>query len=355
MVSERDLFAVQRLSLKQVGAAIRHAPDIATLRQVSSDIRRLTTTLLGQGVQGRQISALVSHLNDLLCEHLVALLAAEHGINLQRLCWLALGSEGRSEQTIATDQDNALLLAADASPEEQAAALRFADAVNVALDSCGFPLCKGNIMARNPDCCRTLPDWQERFGRWMAQGAPADLLAANIYFDFRPLAGDAELARQLRDSITAAAAGLPRLHKQLADNALQHSPPLNWMGSLDATERDGRETLDLKMQGSALVVDAARLLALSSGIASTNTRERLMQAGTKLGVPATELETWCGAFDFVQTLRLRAQLEPQGPWSTAEPNRIDLARLNDIDRRILKESLRAIQGLQQRIQLDFAR
>jgi CBS domain-containing protein len=96
-------------------------------------------------------------------------------------------------------------------------------------------------------------------------------------------------------------------------------------------------------------------MALALGIAATNTRERLSTACHQLGVPEVERENWLGAFDFIQTLRLRAQLEPQGPWSAEQPNRLNLSALNDIDRRILKEALRAVRSLQQRLALDYER
>ena len=124
LVSERDLFALQRLSLKQVSTSIRSAADVDTLKLVAQDIRRFAHSLLGQGVHARQLTALISHLNDVLTLRLLEITAGVHGIDLSRLCWLALGSEGRSEQTIATDQDNALIFtppgvdaaAASASP-----------------------------------------------------------------------------------------------------------------------------------------------------------------------------------------------------------------------------------------------
>lgn len=103
MVSERDLFALQRLSLKQVSMAIRAAPDAQALERAAREVRRLAAALLGQGVQARQLTALISHLNDLLTRRLLEIKAHAHGIRLDRLCWLALGSEGRSEQTVATD------------------------------------------------------------------------------------------------------------------------------------------------------------------------------------------------------------------------------------------------------------
>jgi CBS domain-containing protein len=136
-------------------------------------------------VQARQLTALISHLNDVLTGQLLKLKADEHGIDLNRLCWLCLGSEGRDEQTIATDQDNALILASDTSDESREAIRAFAREVNLALDSCGYPLCHGGIMAGESACCLTLDEWRERFRLWIEQGSPQDLLNASIYFDFR--------------------------------------------------------------------------------------------------------------------------------------------------------------------------
>jgi CBS domain-containing protein len=350
IVSERDLFAMQRLSLKHVSTSIRGAADVDTLKLVAQDIRRFALSLLSQGVQARQLTALISHLNDVLTERLLELKAAEHGVALDRLCWLALGSEGRSEQTIATDQDNALILPDDITPAQREQILVFARDVNQALDACGYPLCKGGIMAGNPECCLTLRQWRERFAHWIEHGAPQDLLNASIYFDFRPLAGDTELADGLRAEVNQSAERVPRFLKQMALNALTREPPLNWVGGI-ATDEQGR--IDLKLQGTAIFVDAARLYALAQGLAATGTRERLKGAGPILGVLAHEYEAWVSGFEFLQMLRLQIQL--QGGASAEWPNHVELLKLNDIDRRILKETFRVARNLQQRIQLDYER
>lgn len=350
MVSERDLFALQRLSLKQVSSSIRNAPDVDTLKVVAHDIRRFARTLLGQGVQAQQLTALISHLNDVLTARLVDIMAARHGIDTQDFCWLALGSEGRHEQTIATDQDNALIVAPQLPV---AAALAMARDINAALDACGYPLCKGQIMASNPACCLTLAQWQERFAGWTEQGAPQDLLNASIYFDFRPLAGHEAMAGALRDGVQRLARINPRFLRQMAVNALQRAAPLNWLGSIDTTEVNGVETLDLKLQGTALFVDVARLYALAHGVPATGTRERIRAVGPMLGVPEAESDAWIGGFEFLQLLRLHAQLD--GTTVGDSPNRIDVGSLNDIDRRILKETLRVLRTLQQRVKLDYER
>jgi CBS domain-containing protein len=359
IVSERDLFALQRLSLKQVSTAIRAAPDVATLGAVAGDIRRFARNLLGQGVRARQLTELISHLNDVLGERLVTLVAAAHGLDLGRACWLAFGSEGRSEQTIATDQDNGLVFDSADPARDRPAWLAFARAVNEALDACGYPLCKGNVMASNPDCCLTQAEWLARFTHWIDHGAPEDLLAASIYFDFRPLAGDARLVQPMRALVTTQAARNPRFMRQLADNALRNAPALNWHGGIDTKDEGAQAVIDLKLHGTAIYVDAARLYALAHGVAATGTRARFEAVAGAMGAPPQEAEAWVGGFEVLQMLRLQVQLERERREAVdapdGNPNLVDVAALNDIDRRVLKESLRVARRLQQRIQLDYLR
>ena len=350
MVSERDLFAMQKQSLKNVSTAIRAAPDIDALKRAAQDIRRLARSLLGQGVQARQLTSLISHLNDVLTERLLQIKASEHGVDLNRLCWLSLGSEGRDEQTIATDQDNALILPDDTPAESRESIRAFAREVNLALDACGYPLCHGGIMAGEAACCLTLAEWRERFRQWIAQGSPQDLLNASIYFDFRALAGDASLAQALRQEVVQTARQTPRFLKQMALNALTRSVPLNWRGAVDT---DAQGTVDLKLQGTAIFVDAARIYSLAHGIDQTNTRMRLEAIGPLLKLADTEFGAWVGGFEFLQMLRLRIQLDDEA--LPDAPNRIVVATLNDIDRRILRESFRVARQLQQRLQLDYQR
>jgi CBS domain-containing protein len=133
---------------------------------------------------------------------------------------------------------------------------------------------------------------------------------------------------------------------------------LNWRGAIDTQSLAGREMVDLKMHGTALFVDFARLYALAFGLAATNTRARLEGVGQALSVPTQESEAWVAAFEFLQWLRLRVQLQRQAGAEgdpDDNPNRIDVSTLNDIDRRMLKESLRVVRRLQQRMALDYQR
>ena len=355
LVSERDLFAMQRLSARRLGARLREAADLPDLVSAAPDIRRLASTLMAQGLSARALTELVSHLNDLLTERVVQLSAQQRGLDLRRACWLAFGSEGRSEQTIATDQDNGLVFSSDEPGRERDAWLALGQQVNDTLDACGYPLCKGGIMAGQPDCCLGVDEWIARFGQWIEQGAPEDLLKANIYFDFRALAGQASLTLPMREFVRRRAAQMPRFTRQLAQNALRNAPRLNWLGALDPQREGEHEWIDLKLNGTMIFVDAARLYALAQGVDATGTRERFEATAEAMRVEPRESQTWIGAFEFLQMLRLRVQAAGDASAADGNPNRLDLRTLNDIDRRILKESFRAAQRLQQRITLDYMR
>jgi CBS domain-containing protein len=150
--------------------------------------------------------------------------------------------------------------------------------------------------------------------------------------------------------VLAAAGRTPRFLKQMAMNALEHGVALNWLGGIDA---DAQGSVDLKLHGTAVFVDAARVYSLAHGVAATSTRERFEAVGPRLGVAPAEYRAWVGGFEFLQMLRLRVQLE--GHALPEAPNRLRLDSLNEIDRRILKEAFRVARMLQQRLRLDYER
>lgn len=359
VVSERDLFALQRLSVRELSSAIRRAPDVLTLAVAAADIRSLSYALVAQGVASGPLTRMISSLNDVLTARALDLVAGSHDLAGVEFCWLGMGSEGRSEQTIATDQDNGIVFTLPEGAVAdgiRARLLPFALAVNEALAECGYPLCKGGVMASNPRWCLSLDEWRGAFGRWIDHGDPQSLLDSAIFFDFRPLWGEARLARELRADIAARAARNARFLKQMSDNALGNRPPLNWFGDLAGKEdASGEAGIDLKRSGSMPFVDAARIFALASGVAETNTIERLRAAGAARGVREDEIRDWIDAFEFVQLLRLRTQhrrgLGELGP--DDNPNVVPLGRLSALDRRILRESIRQVERIQQRLSMDY--
>lgn len=348
IVSEHDLFEIQKQSLKSVSSSIRAAQDIDALQISAKDIRKLARNLMGQGLQARQLTELISHLNDILTVRILEIKALEHGIDLSSICWISLGSEGRGEQTIATDQDNALILPNDTDSAMREQVRNFAHQVNLALDTCGYPLCRGGIMAGEAACCLTLDEWKSRFNKWIGQGSPEDLLNASIYFDFRTLFGNPRLANELRTVVVNAAKSTPRFLKQMAVNAMSRHVPLNWRGAIE-TNTNGM--IDLKLQATAIIVDVTRIYALANGIEVTNTCKRLAALGIHLNAADHEYDALASSFDFLQMLRLRVQIKRDV--QSATPNSAKLSDLNNIDRRILRETLRVIRQMQQRMQLDY--
>ena len=321
VVSERDLFAHQHVSLGRTAKRIQVAASAPELAVAAGDIRRSVHDLFARGVGSEQVTAIASALNDALTHRMIDLVSQSHALQGQ-WCWLALGSEGRMEQTFVTDQDNALIF----SGADKERLLAFADEVNRALDAAGFPLCKGDIMARNPRWCLSAEEWRSVFDGWIRSPQPEALLNASIFFDFRPLAGGAHLAGALREGVLAQTKANRSFLRALTENALRSRPPLGLLQDFSA------DTLDLKASGARPFVDAARVLALADGIAETSTARRLRAKGEASAVEA---------FHFIQGLRLR------------RGNVIDALELSALDRRVLKEAFREGALLQQRIRLDF--
>lgn len=353
VVSEKDVFALRRLSVEGITSAIARSDNPALLPALAQDIGDLAHSLLAQGMDAENLTAIISGLNDRLTERIVTLeCEADATLAGLRWCWLALGSEGRMEQTLATDQDNALIFAA-ADDTQRDALLAFALRVNHQLDACGFPLCKGGIMASNPQWCLSLVDWQQQFAQWIDHGSPEALLHASIFFDFRPLTGNTALALDLRAWLIRAAQKNPRFLHQMASNALRNRPPLGVVRDFVLSgDQAHPHTLDLKLNGATPFVDAARIFALAAGSAQTNTAKRLREAAHALHVPDAELADWNRAFHFLQLLRLRHQ-HAQQRIGTSPDNHLDPDTLNALDRRILKEALRQARKVQARLAMDY--
>jgi CBS domain-containing protein len=354
MVRQDDLFGLQRAGVEEVSGDIRAATDVEGLRRAGRGIRRLTEDLLAQGTSVETLTHYISTLNDLLTIRIIDLTAEEHDLPPVPMCWIALGSEGRLEQTFSTDQDNGIVFDAGEgdADEVRAALLPFALAVNERLAACGFPLCEGKVMASNPEWCLPLDAWRRTFLRWIETPEPQAVLNSAIFFDLRPIYGQAALAERLRAAVLAAASDRPVFLRHLAEDALRCRPPLGWIRDFayDRSKEFPR-TIDLKKNGSRLFVDAARILALAHAVPHTSTAERLRAVEEHVRFGEETLQAIVDGFHFVHLVRLRAQLDALGPGGAA--NRVDPAALNDLDRHVLKEAFRQARRLQTRLALEY--
>ena len=353
VVSQEDIYELQSGGGKAISGAIRSARDMEGLVAAAQDIRRLAERTLAEGGSPEALTQLISSLNDHLTVRLIELTRQEFDLPKVRWAWLAFGSEGRYEQTLSTDQDNGLVFAAAADQAESVrqAFLPFAAEVNRRLDACGFPLCKGNVMASNPELCLSLEEWHHRYSGWLRSNSPQALLNATIYFDFRPLYGDEELTEELAEWLRQNVPGATLFLRFMAENAVGVKPPLGLIRdfTFDVNE-EYPKTIDLKTYGARLFVDAARILALANGVSATGTVERLRAVAEMGKLGGEDINAFIDGFHFLQRLRLRVQQEGT-PMGLA--NRIDPEQLNELDRLVLKEAFKQAKKLQSRIQMDY--
>ena len=356
VVSERDLFSLQRVDLVHLARTIRHAPRLDTLINLRGEIGQLVERMLAHGASSTQITHIITQLNDHTVCRVIELVLADKGDPGVPFTWLCFGSEGRREQTLHTDQDNGILF--EAKDAAQAAEIRqrllpIAQQINHHLAACGFTLCKGNIMAGNPELCLSRGEWARRFAAFIREATPENLLASTIYFDLRVVWGDEQGCAQLRRSMLEQVADNRLFQRMMADNALRHRPPVGRFREF-VLERKGSDkaTLDLKVQGLTPFVDGARLLALANGVEANNTLERLRQLVTLEVIEPLDGAAYEEAYHFIQQTRMQQhqlQTRENRPYS----NRVDPDSLNQLDRRILREALRQAQRLQSSLALRY--
>ncbi|MEG1040318.1 MAG: DUF294 nucleotidyltransferase-like domain-containing protein [Pseudomonas sp.] len=357
VVSERDLFSLQRVDLVHLARTIRHAPRIENLVSLRGEISQLVERMLAHGASSTQITQIITLLNDHTVCRVIELALQEKGDPGVPFSWLCFGSEGRREQTLHTDQDNGILFEArDAAhaAEIRGRLLPLAQYINQGLAQCGFTLCKGNIMAGNPELCLSRAEWARRFAAFIREATPENLLASSIYFDLRVVWGDDTACEQLRQSILDQVADNRLFQRMMADNALRQRPPVGRFREFVLTRQgsDKAATLDLKVQGLTPFVDGARLLALANGISSNNTLERLRELVSREVIDPLDGAAYEEAYHFIQQTRMQ-QHQLQSRQNLPYSNRVDPDSLNHLDRRILRESLRQAQRLQSSLALRY--
>ena len=362
LVTERDspvpLGVLDEASLYQVNAMtpglmhqrIRRAEGIEALNAIRREVPGIVGALLESGSGFAPISRIVSGINDAIAHRVISLVVEDAPLpDGLTWCWLTFGSEARSEQTLATDQDNGLVFDGPLDPKTaRRQLLPLARRINQALDELGYPLCPGNFMGGNPDLCLSVEEWARRFRGWIDQGTPEHLLNATIFFDARPLAGDESLFDRWAAAWREPAQKNSRFRRQLAANAMRNQPPLTLFGGFRTRSRGGQRGIDIKLDGATPFVDAARIEALAQGAAVTRTDQRLRLVPER-ALPADDLTA---AYDFIQRLRLRHQYEQVSRGETPD-NLIDPDTLDGLTQRLLKESFRIARKLQQHLSIAY--
>jgi CBS domain-containing protein len=325
-----------------------HAPGpVAVLRRVermsgrsglpgyAATVTEMVAALLAGGLEADVMAGYVARLNDALLHRLLAFAEADLGPPPAPYAWVAMGSEGRMEQTLLTDQDNALVFDDRGAPQ-RAWFQALAERVNDDLQAAGFPPCHGGYMARN--WLGTTSEWLQRFAGWFEARKPQELLEASTFFDFRKVGGALDLGPL--EAALASTAQHPIFLRYLARAALDLRPPNSLMLRL----RESKE-LDLKMQGLAPIVLLARCYGLEIGSAERNTQARL-EAAVKAGLMSQEVfNVVSGAYRFLLGLRLRRQLKLAAE-GKPPGTRLAFSDLTAIERSRLKDAFRAVKSWQ---------
>lgn len=354
VITDHDLLAAEGSSAGALHQAIRLASSTEQLVAIRERLNQLVRSGLQRGLNTIWLGSLTARLQDMLVRRLSELLANQlrsEGQPLPQMpfVWLQLGSGGRKEQLLPSDQDHALLFE-DPDPRlldsVRAAFLLYARRMQQGLEAMGFVACPAQMMASNPQWCLSLSEWKAQFSRWLAEPDPRAVMMTTIFFDFRPVVGESTLAEQLRAHIGAE---LPRAGlylSALAKNACENPPPLGFFRQF-MVEKDGehRPHFDLKARAMMPLADAARVLWLQHGLPAAYSTPERFQAMARLE-PAQEQLFREAARSYEVLLRYRALAAASG-----QP--LDPAQLSKIDRQLLRSSFQPIHDLQEVLQVRF--
>jgi CBS domain-containing protein len=344
VISASDLLLQEGKSPLYLHGAIESLTDAENFIDYAGEITALVEALFRGGLGAMQVSQIVSSLNDALVNRLIDVTIASLGPAPAPYAWIVFGSEGRLEQTLLTDQDNALIY----GEESEAARAYFATVAKQVVDGlirAGFPPCAGGFMATR--WCKPLAAWQELFRQWTHVPKPDALLDASIFFDLRRVAG--ELSIDSLEDIIVAAKSQRLFLANMARGALEFRPPLGFFDRL----RSERGKVDLKRGGIASIVALARIASLAAGSLERSTLERLrVAAGSGLFLSREDATALGEIFPFLFNLRFAQQVKSAAAKDVVD-NQLPLGGLSKLTRRHLKEAFVLIKRIQDAIRAEW--
>lgn len=358
MVSEHDLLVTQGNSPAILIRELHKATDIGKMKRLREKAEGLLEEYLEQKVSIPFISRIMSEINDALisrCLQLSLEACKQEGVDIEEdaFCWLSLGSEGRQEQLLRTDQDNALVFKDPPLPnlqETRERYLGFAQKVNDRLQDAGFEYCPAEMMASNPKWCLSLAEWKQQFGKWIFQPGEKEVMFSTIFFDYRPVFGNASLAIKMTEGL------YENIDKQqiflsfLARNALLNPPPLSFFRNF-IVEKNGehQDEFDLKARAMMPLTDAARVLVLHARVGNVNnTRERFLKMASLEPSNAELYEFAADAYEVLMRFRAVHGLKNQNSGRFIQPK-----SLNKSERMMLRNTFRAVDEIQQILRTRF--
>jgi CBS domain-containing protein len=357
VITNHDLLLLQG---KSPLAVMRHLGEQRTLNDLIAAQARAAEViplLISEGAKASHITRVVAEINDRVLLKIIEFAEAESGPPPLPYCWVAMGSEGRREQTFKTDQDNGLIYQDPEDEWQRKAAkeyfTRLTAFIRAALERCGYPPCEGGYMASNLRWRQSLADWKRDFEEWITDPDQKSASDALIFFDMRPIAGNFSLFEELRGWTRELLTGAGFFKSLLAYVSIGHKPPLGFFRGF-VLQRSGehKHEFDLKLNGTGPIVNAARLFAVDADLEQTNTIDRL-SALQSAGYGDTKLlQALQEAVEFLMMLRLQCQTEQV---SSGKPvsNYVNPDSLTSLQKGALKQSFQAVAHAQSVIRSRF--
>jgi CBS domain-containing protein len=361
MLSQTDIAHELRAHQSGLYPPIARAESYDELAEHYLGIDRIAERALETNRRARVAIRILSETHLAIQRRCIDLTLAElesegHGTPPVAYALIIMGSGGRREMMLDPDQDNGFILADHPEGEAKyvdAWFLHFGDRLNVNLDRVGYILCPGDIMARNPMYRKSLSEWKAQITRMTRN--PNEKIArwSNIVFDFNPQYGDDTLARDLRAHLNERIAENPGLLKFMTEDDAQGHAPINWFNRLVTTDReDGSEIVDVKRNGMRIVANAARIMALKSGISICNTTDRIDALVRKGALSEDFGATVSAAYDELLDILLMHQLA-QRRAGTPLDKEVAPQDLTAPAREALRVSMRAVKRFQERLRGEF--
>ncbi len=355
IITDTDILRLQAHSPHQLVLDIDKAQHLDELKALHGRIQALVLHLSGTAIGIRDLVRLIAHLNDQIVLRLIALLRAEwfDDIAEDSFAFLVLGSEGRGEQTLATDQDNAIVYADHLDPAQVKRIEEFSVALIDGLIAIGVPPCPGGIMAKNPEWRRSQGEWRKQIDSWMMTPTPASMLACSTFIDLRTVFGSPAFEQDLKKRIYEESAANNLFLLRMVEGGLRFTPPLGWFGKIkgeSAGEHSGE--LEIKKAGIFAITDGIKALAVQGQALNGSSLQRLETlhaAGVIDGRLSAALDE---AFRFLVLLRLRGQVEDLRDGREPD-NYIRLDRLNVMEKGRLRIALTSVEKFQEFLKHHF--
>jgi CBS domain-containing protein len=357
MLTDRQIITEQSRSPYFLIQEIKRAKIPDQLENIHSRLPGIMIEPIKGGVQPDTLSKLITTIADAILEKIITFAVEKAGPPPCGFAFLVMGSEGRNEQTLKTDQDNAIVYQDVEDPEEakrvQSYFIDLATDICTWLDKAGFVFCEGNNMAQNPDWCQPISVWKRYFHGWIHAANPEDLLKSSIFFDFRWGWGSKQLTDELSEFLFTSLENWSGFFRNMVENALYFKPPLGFFRNIVVQSKgEHKDSFDIK-RAMMPIIDFARIYALKHAIHETNTLVRLEKIHGKRLLTGEEYDDIAQSYRYLMNLRFVRQITAITEESGKADNFINPKNLSRIDQTMLKEIFRRVEGIQQKMSIEF--